>query len=59
MSLILCSADCQYQQDGCCGLNSPGTVTNLTHPGCVHYVPKQPRLDQKGPQTGKQAGPSY
>ncbi len=40
MNLITCSADCKYQQDGYCGLDVPGAVTNVTHPGCVHYLPR-------------------
>ena len=53
MNLIACSADCKYQQDGYCGLDSPGTVTNLTHPGCVHYIPKQQNAQSKEAQAQK------
>jgi len=42
MSLIPCTCDCVYQEEGCCTLEraaSHGTLsdTEIT-PGCVHFI---------------------
>ncbi len=38
MSLIQCDADCVYQKDGYCLLDTPSPVTNYTGKGCVHCI---------------------
>gem|GEM_PF-3130090 len=44
MSLIACTSNCIYQQDGCCRLERAASVGMLSEAqnGCVHYI-----MDQK------------
>lgn len=37
-SMIPCSADCVYQTDGYCTLETPAIVTNISNHGCVHRI---------------------
>ena len=41
MGLIVCTAPCVYQQDGCCQLTraASGGVADRRY-GCVNYVPR-------------------
>lgn len=38
MNLIQCDADCIYQHDGYCALETPAVITNNTKEGCVHLI---------------------
>lgn len=44
MSLIQCTSDCNFQQDGYCHLERVGHMTNATlngkSAGCLYYQPK-------------------
>ena len=49
LSLIPCSQDCKYQDDGYCMLETPTIVTNIVkETGCVHYV----RTEKKSSKYG-------
>lgn len=42
MSLIHCTSDCLYQQEGYCGLEEASHVTNATGTiGCLYFVGKK------------------
>ena len=40
MNMILCSEPCVHQQDGCCGLNGAGLITNAALSPCRYFSPK-------------------
>ena len=49
MSLIACTSDCVYQQDGYCALVRAGsTGAPDPHESCVNFVPKRPTASQHG-----------
>lgn len=41
MTLISCSSDCIYQENGYCNLNQAAAVGVPSESGCIHYIPKQ------------------
>ncbi len=41
MSLIACSSDCLYQENGYCNLNHAAAIGVPSETGCIHYIPKQ------------------
>ena len=41
MSLISCSSDCFYQENGYCNLNQAAAVGVPSETGCIHYIPKE------------------
>ncbi len=51
LSLIACTSDCLYQQEGRCTLEraASGGVPSAENP-CVHFVPRQTRPLQNGGQ---------
>ena len=57
MNLIQCDADCIYQHDGYCALETPAVITNNTKEGCVHFIRTAGKnypptgVSQRPPQT--------
>jgi hypothetical protein len=49
LSLIACTSDCLYQQDGCCCLERVGSggIPSREEP-CIHFVPRQSRSKDGG-----------
>lgn len=41
MSLISCSSDCYYQENGYCYLDQVAAVGVPSESGCIHYIPKE------------------
>lgn len=41
MSLIGCTSDCVYQQDGYCNLEQAASGGQSSENGCIHYVQKR------------------
>ena len=57
MSLIPCTDDCIYQQEGRCTLARAGSGGVPTkHRGCVHFLPRRSGTGDPG-ATGKTGGP--
>ena len=40
VSLIACTSDCVYQQDGCCRLSRAGAAGIPRPDGCINCVPR-------------------
>ena len=56
MSIITCTSDCIYQQEGLCHLEQAASPGEESQDGCVHYVKKTKKRIRPNNRTDGPSG---